>query len=710
MARLLSHQEASRNTINNGPSHSVHIPEYQGQPPRSPNQSRERAIDYQTSDGQVVDYSDTITRKCPLGTCDQPCQSSDLLQHFQQRKHMILLGWGVSHSQVDVVCREVCVFCFEQFTFASDYISHTLEHHLAENDEVKLNYAEASREKLMAEAERELKALCNKERASVQGLGLSAAKADAYHSLSGSETLSQPDYSAPSNGAFPPWNACPTTESTFIDISPLEWASSQYPTEYIQSGSMAVEEAMQTLYGGPDLLTTVSHQQALSHQQNINFPFILPYGRTSYDTPVPSYTGSRPSTTPEGVASSTQPILESTAFRILPQTMGWSKHPHTEPQPFAISESTDAALVATTSETCSIKIDYRCEWCRAMNLKCSEDCRQSPPLRSLSTRASFVEHRIFQKWDNAIYKDHIRQFATKGLPQTGLRYFHLFHFDRDTILQVFGENFASTEPEQTRVWEKKRTGWESRPTDAVRLCNTSTPTLEALSAYIRSCRPDCVQHSPGDTILQELWQLVGRSLPMLQMTFDIWTANRMLMKGWQTRDSAYLQDRLHYACHNTGPTPRVLQNQLDQMLEEFIVTEEKKLLQSLEDAIFRRESTTRLDVMLTIILLLKVIEKDVWRLLHWVRHRSARYKWRHPSSAESLVHNGVFLSRMLLAYTATDMENHLPVKLAGFIQMTANNPTRYDELDDESTDGVFVRYSALKTDPTYQSIADSVFC
>ncbi|KAK2061336.1 hypothetical protein LY76DRAFT_372669 [Colletotrichum caudatum] len=152
------------------------------------------------------------------------------------------------------------------------------------------------------------------------------------------------------------------------------------------------------------------------------------------------------------------------------------------------------------------------------------------------------------------------------------------------------------------------------------------------------------------------------------MTFDIWTANRMLMKGWQTRDSAYLKGGV---CHNTGPTPRVLQNQLDQILEEFIATEEKKLLQSLEDAIFWRESTTKLDVMLTIVLLLKVIEKDMWRLLHWVRHRSARYKWRHPSSAESLIHKGVFLSRMLLAYTATDMENHLPVKLSGFIQMTA---------------------------------------
>ncbi|KAK2061335.1 hypothetical protein LY76DRAFT_372672 [Colletotrichum caudatum] len=331
MERLLSHQDASRST-NNGPSHSVHISEYQEQPPRSPNQSRERAIDYETSDGQVADYSDI---KCPLGTCDQPCQTSDLLQHFQQH----------------VVCREVCVFCFEQFTSASKYISHTLEHHLTENDKVNLNYAEARREKLMAEAEiKLLEVLCNEEPASIQGLRLSAAKAGAYHSFSGPEPLSQPGSSAPSNAAFPSWNAYPATESTLIDISPLDW----------------------TLYGGPDLLTTGSHQQALSYQQNIDSPFVPPYvGTSSYNTSVPNYTGSRATTTPESVASS-----------ISPQTMGWSKHPHTKPQPFAVSESTDAALVATTSETCLINIDYRCDWCCAMNLEIVDSQRRSVHFQS----------------------------------------------------------------------------------------------------------------------------------------------------------------------------------------------------------------------------------------------------------------------------------------------------------------------------------------
>ncbi|KAK6223020.1 cytidylate kinase [Colletotrichum tabaci] len=96
----------------------------------------------------------------------------------------------------------------------------------------------------------------------------------------------------------------------------------------------------------------------------------------------------------------------------------------------------------------------------------------------------------------------------------------------------------------------------------------------------------------------------------------------------------------HMPCQNPGPTPRVLQNQLDQVLEEYIVTQERVLLNRLHEAIFKKKTSSTLDVLLTVVLLLKVVEKHIWRLLYWVRHdRKLRHEDENKAVLMCLIHD-----------------------------------------------------------------------
>lgn len=102
---------------------------------------------------------------------------------------------------------------------------------------------------------------------------------------------------------------------------------------------------------------------------------------------------------------------------------------------------------------------------------------------------------------------------------------------------------------------------------------------------------------------------------------NLWVANHLLMKGWQASGVEKVRD-VNSPFYGIRPAPRVMQNGLDQVLESYVAELEKQLLQKiLSIAKNRAKEALRDKLFSAVLILLAVMEKDIWRLIYWVRHR-----------------------------------------------------------------------------------------
>jgi hypothetical protein len=107
------------------------------------------------------------------------------------------------------------------------------------------------------------------------------------------------------------------------------------------------------------------------------------------------------------------------------------------------------------------------------------------------------------------------------------------------------------------------------------------------------------------------------------------------MKGWQICGEETLEMRevtqARSPLYGTVPVPRVLQNQLDHELEQYIVLCERLFLRDLQGLIKRRDRHNWLVIVLALTLMLNVLERDIWRLLYWIRHPAEVSQRSHES-------------------------------------------------------------------------------
>jgi len=112
---------------------------------------------------------------------------------------------------------------------------------------------------------------------------------------------------------------------------------------------------------------------------------------------------------------------------------------------------------------------------------------------------------------------------------------------------------------------------------------------------------------------------------MIRLALRLWAANRLLMKGWQICGHEYLGmdivDNIESPLHGTIPVSRVLQNQLDHLLELEIVQTERLLLKNLQKAMRLSDRSSWIIIFLGIAIMLHAMERDTWRLLYWVHHQ-----------------------------------------------------------------------------------------
>lgn len=97
------------------------------------------------------------------------------------------------------------------------------------------------------------------------------------------------------------------------------------------------------------------------------------------------------------------------------------------------------------------------------------------------------------------------------------------------------------------------------------------------------------------------------------------------MKGWEIvgheRLGMDIVDRIESPLYGSIPVPRVVQNQLDHLLEAEIVNTERHLLKNLQKVIRASDRSAWVVTFLGIAITLHVIERDAWRLLYWVNHQ-----------------------------------------------------------------------------------------
>lgn len=136
--------------------------------------------------------------------------------------------------------------------------------------------------------------------------------------------------------------------------------------------------------------------------------------------------------------------------------------------------------------------------------------------------------------------------------------------------------------------------------------------------------------------------------PIIHYALRLWTANQLLMKGWEI----YGPDRLgmkYSPFHGSIPATRVLQNQLDHQLESAIVKTEQRLLMLVQTNLRKSDRHDWIVTFVGIAIILHVMERDAWRLMYWVKHQEQAccFDWLpwHLLMMLRLTYGGILFNR-----------------------------------------------------------------
>lgn len=347
---------------------------------------------------------------------------------------------------------------------------------------------------------------------------------------------------------------------------------------------------------------------------------------------------------------------------------------------------------STVTKASSSGRQTACIFCFFSKRKCDSSARCLQCLLSsipahLCVRVRFADEPVFKKWNVGIYQSKMRWGDLPWVP--GEIDMGLYHYEGGPILPVKSRQFITNQLDQIHLWGKTPTGWRCEVTAALGL--SSTPTDEAISRYITQCIPYCaVEASKDNPQLQAIIQTASQSTTLLPLALQLWTATRLLMKGWQAPENPLLGiervDNPDSPYHHMSPAPRVLQNQVDGRIEAHVARVELQLLKELQKAM-KQKTCAWTEIFSTVFLMLRVTEKDIWRLMYWLKHDKEAYKWKHPESPSQLVQRSLFCSNLLLAHLhcaggiPDDFRSSKPA-----LNRVENAVSLYQEMNDDSLD------------------------
>lgn len=164
----------------------------------------------------------------------------------------------------------------------------------------------------------------------------------------------------------------------------------------------------------------------------------------------------------------------------------------------------------------------------------------------------------------------------------------MFHYGGAACFTVVRRAFVPTSQEQTKLWGKSKAGWIATETPAWGL--VEVVTKDVIHDYVSKCVPHCL----GLTHPDIAWAFHPRQTPttnseILNDAVRLWTANHLLLQGWQALDTMPVIEEADSPYCGMAPAPRVMQNALDASLESYVAEKETSLLAKINAALDYRK-------------------------------------------------------------------------------------------------------------------------
>ncbi|KAI0976386.1 hypothetical protein F4678DRAFT_223134 [Xylaria arbuscula] len=347
-----------------------------------------------------------------------------------------------------------------------------------------------------------------------------------------------------------------------------------------------------------------------------------------------------------------------------------------------------------------IRCSYQRRRCVPFTLSICTECARSRLPQTLCIQVRFSDEPIFQKWTHPDYQSRLQW---KELQWMGYRFpLNVYHYATGPALLVNCRQFIPSDNDQTMLWGKSRRGWKSVQTGAVGL--DLAPSDTDIGEYVSKCVPHCIQEVQQSSLFDAVLRDKAHG-GLLSDALRLWTATHLLTKIWGAAEATPITDP-DSPYFNMKPAARVLQNELDLKLESYASELELKLLNTLQTAMGKRNSEWT-EIFSAILVLLAVMERDIWRLMYWIRHREQAYKWRHPDSAQRLIERSIFYVNLLMTHLrlAGDVPEHFRTIGSQTIKATSS----YCEVDDSSLDGAFTRLAMISSYDA-QLVKEADFC
>ncbi|SMY30114.1 unnamed protein product [Zymoseptoria tritici ST99CH_1A5] len=240
-----------------------------------------------------------------------------------------------------------------------------------------------------------------------------------------------------------------------------------------------------------------------------------------------------------------------------------------------------------------------------------------------------------------------------GVMQTAStpRTVRLRHYDDGPFLEVDCTQFDPTDKYQINVLTKNSSGWHMAETSAYCLTDTSIDVSE----YTKECIEYALREACESSQLESgFFQITSyhRDVAVVQDCLHLYTTLRLLCLGWrftgeETLEMAAIEDESS-AWYKIKPVPRMVQNQLNHLLEIQMIELDKKILTTIHKAMQDRQRHTWVVTTLTTFLLLHIRELDAGRNIYWKRYEDICGFWIHPSKPAALIDEAVASCNSLL--------------------------------------------------------------
>ena len=189
------------------------------------------------------------------------------------------------------------------------------------------------------------------------------------------------------------------------------------------------------------------------------------------------------------------------------------------------------------------------------------------------------------------------------------------HYGNGPTLRIKCRDFDADSEYRTTVWGKTKRGWHALLTQAVAI--EHEPTLTQIDRYVRKNVEHAIDEAFWGRTFKQFMSSRRRdsATTALRLAGLIWTATQLLMKGWQDPAAPEITSP---PFTGTRPAPRVVQHQLDALLEAFVYKTEAKFLTTLLTAIAK--GTEWPHIASAVCVYQASLERDIWRLMYWMRH------------------------------------------------------------------------------------------